>query len=128
MAQVSQFDRRAFQSLAAHSLDDLPYGVIVVDDAGFVTAYNLAESRAVGIPRERVLGKNFFLEVAPCTQVKQFQGSFEEFARGKRSAVEPFEFVFPFPSGAQRVTILFVRDEARSTSISIIVLRNAVTP
>ena len=48
-------------------LDSLPYGVIAMDLDGTVEAYNLAESKLAGLTPERVLGKNFFSNVAPCT-------------------------------------------------------------
>lgn len=48
-------------------LDSLPYGVIAMGLDGTVEAYNLAESKLAGLTPERVLGKNFFSNVAPCT-------------------------------------------------------------
>ncbi len=121
--QDPAFDPSAYKRLSENELDALPFGVIVVDGEGTIRAYNLAESRAAGIPRERVIGRNFFTEIAPCTQVRRFHGRFQAFVAQARSAVEPFEFVFPFRSGEQRVTILFVRDDANADRISIIVMR-----
>jgi photoactive yellow protein len=123
MIKEPAFDPNAYKRLQVADLDALPYGVIVVDSQGIIRAYNLAESKAVGIPRERVMGRNFFTDVAPCTHVKRFYGRFQEFVALKQTSVEPFEFVFPFPAGAQRVTILFVRDDAVADRISIIVMR-----
>ncbi len=48
-------------------LDSLPYGVIAMSLDGTVEAYNLAESKLAGLTPERVIGKNFFSSVAPCT-------------------------------------------------------------
>ncbi len=48
-------------------LDSLPYGVIAMGLDGTVEAYNLAESKLAGLTPERVIGKNFFSSVAPCT-------------------------------------------------------------
>ncbi len=48
-------------------LDWLPYGVIAMSLDGTVDAYNLAESKLAGLTPERVIGKNFFSNVAPCT-------------------------------------------------------------
>lgn len=48
-------------------LDALPYGVIAMSLDGTVEAYNLAESKLAGLSPERVIGKNFFSNVAPCT-------------------------------------------------------------
>jgi photoactive yellow protein len=52
---------------ALQGLDDLPFGLIVMDRSGVVIAYNAYESRRAGLDRHRVLGRNFFQEVGPCT-------------------------------------------------------------
>lgn len=119
---------RVEETLEEAQLDDLPYGVIVVDRTGMVLAFNRAESEATGIPRSQVLGRNFFRDVAPCTSVRAFAGRFERFVADAQHEIEPFEFVFPFASGAQRVTILFVRGNASTERISILVMRAQGNP
>jgi photoactive yellow protein len=47
-------------------LDGLPFGVIRMDNAGCVLAYNACESREAGIRRDDVLGRHFFSTVGPC--------------------------------------------------------------
>ena len=47
-------------------LDDLDFGVIGFDDEGLVRCYNLFESKAAGLSRERVVGEPLFTVVAPC--------------------------------------------------------------
>ena len=54
-------------SATAVELDTLPYGVIAMGLDGTVEAYNLTESKLAGLTPERVIGKNFFSNVAPCT-------------------------------------------------------------
>ncbi len=51
----------------AVELDALAFGVIAMTLDGTVEAYNLAESKLAGLTPERVVGKNFFTNVAPCT-------------------------------------------------------------
>lgn len=106
-------------------LDALPYGIIVVDPEGNVVEYNATETRATGFTRDRVVGRNFFTDVAPCTQVRAFQGRFREFVSQNTVTIEPFEFVFPFVKGPDRVSILFYRDPMADAKISIIVMRDA---
>lgn len=48
-------------------LDALDVGVVKLDDDGVILHYNRAESRFSGLPAERAEGRNFFTEVAPCT-------------------------------------------------------------
>lgn len=88
-------------------LDKLPYGLIVLDVEGRVLFYNETESRYAGFSRERVLGKNFFGEVAPCTRVQEFEGAFRQFVAGKLGRVHFFDFVFHFKHGSQTVLIGF---------------------
>ncbi len=50
-----------------HELDALPFGVVEMDREGTVLRYNAAESRSSGLPPERVVGRHFFRDVAPCS-------------------------------------------------------------
>ncbi len=122
--------RQVLPSIEGHfpttsaELDTLPYGVIVVDTNGNVVDYNAAEARATGLESERVVGRNFFSDVAPCTQVRAFQGRFKEFVSRNVVTIEPFEFIFPFAKGPDRVSILFYREAPKNATISIIVMRD----
>jgi photoactive yellow protein len=103
---------------AVQDVDDLPFGVIVVDRSGTILEYNTYESEMTGFSKERVIGRNFFHDVAPCTAIKEFEGRFEHFLTSHATSIEPFEFTFPFAKGPQRVSIVFVRmnfDSERST-------------
>ncbi len=86
-------------------LDELPYGLVVLDREGRVLLYNETESRLTGFARSRVTGRNFFREVAPCTAVKEFEGLFKEFVAGRRGRTVFFDFAFYFSAGTQNVTI-----------------------
>lgn len=48
-------------------IDTLPFGVVVMDRSGTVTAYNHAESELSGLAPSSVIGRNFFEQVGPCT-------------------------------------------------------------
>ncbi len=60
------------------TLDLLPYGIIIVNKQGDILFYNSREEQIACRRREDVVGKNFFTEVAPCTQVQEFYGRFKE--------------------------------------------------
>jgi photoactive yellow protein len=53
-------------SASAEALHRAEFGIIELDASGRVTFYNQWESRLAGLPALRVLGRNFFREVAPC--------------------------------------------------------------
>ena len=66
------------ESLSPTELDDLPYGVIKLDQQGMILQYNTTESFITGRVATLVIGKNFFTEVAPCTNTPEFYGRFVE--------------------------------------------------
>ena len=103
-------------------IDALPFGLIGVDASGTIEQYNAYESKLSRLSRERVIGRNFFRDVAPCTAVKDFQGRFERFAAGTGDGAESFDFVFAFSFGRQHVNITFLR-AAKSPNIKILVNR-----
>lgn len=59
-------------------LDALSFGVIGMDLDGNVELYNETESRYAGLSHDRVIGKHFFSEVAPCTNNFMVSGRFED--------------------------------------------------
>ena len=74
-------------------LDDLPVGAIQLDADGRVMRYNKTESSFSEMRAERVVGRSFFREVAPCTFTDAFHGRFRDVSQG-RSESELFSYVF----------------------------------
>jgi photoactive yellow protein len=74
-----------------------------------------------------MIGLNFFHDVAPCTAIAEFEGRFSRFLDSDETSIEPFEFVFPFPKGAQRVNVIFVRSSNQSDRATICVAREDLT-
>lgn len=108
--------------LSEAEVDTLPFGLIAVDAEGTIEQYNAYESRLARLAKERVIGRNFFRDVAPCTAVKEFQGRFEVFAQGTGDAAESFDYDFTFPFGRQHVNITFLRS-TKNKQIKILVNR-----
>jgi PAS domain-containing protein len=52
-------------TLSDAEADQLPFGFIRLDSEGRVIAYNTQESALSGLPREGVLGRNFFSHHCP---------------------------------------------------------------
>jgi photoactive yellow protein len=97
-------------NLSAADIDSLPFGFIGLAPDGTVRKYNRYEADLARKDPQEVLGRNFFRDVAPCTQVQEFEGRFREFASGEIS--EPtlsFDFEFAFRHARQKVRIGFVR-------------------
>ncbi|MEM1204867.1 MAG: PAS domain-containing protein [Acidobacteriota bacterium] len=96
--------------LSSQEIDQLPFGYIALDPKGKILKYNRYEAELARLEQDSVLGKNFFTEVAPCTQVQEFEGRFRDFASGSaEDTTLSFDFVFKFRHGAQNVRIGFIR-------------------
>jgi photoactive yellow protein len=115
-------DSQDLFELSEREIDELPFGLIAVDFEGKIEQYNSYESSLARLSKERVIGRNFFRDVAPCTAVQAFQGRFERFVQEPGDGAESFDFVFPFPFGRQHVKITFLRS-GKSRQIKILVNR-----
>ena len=98
-------DREYLLSLSPQEVDALPFGLITLDPDGVVTGYNKTESSLSGLDPRRVVGRNFFDEVAPCTRVKEFAGLYREMVASGRTHSWEFNFLFRFARGEKRVHI-----------------------
>ena len=74
-------------------LNKLAFGAIELDAAGKVLKYNAVEGAITGRDPKAVIGKNFFTEVAPCTNRPEFKGVFDAGVRAKNLNTM-FEYVF----------------------------------
>jgi photoactive yellow protein len=120
-------DRAALAALAGISddaFDAAPFGGIVVDATGMIERYNAGESSISNLSAERVIGKNFFHHVAPCTGVRAFEGRFLDFIASVDTISEGFTYYFPFSHGAFDVFVSFVKLTA-SDSVLIVVERTS---
>ena len=65
---MENIDIRQAESIAQMTegeLDALPFGAIRLDREGRILSYNMTESRLTGRDPKRVIGRNFFIDVAP---------------------------------------------------------------
>jgi photoactive yellow protein len=96
-------------ALTAADIDALPFGYIALAPDGTIRKYNRYEADLARRDPHEVLGRNFFREVAPCTQVQDFEGRFRELSQASGEAATSFDFEFRFRHGLQRVRINLVR-------------------
>ncbi len=110
---------QTIDSMSQAELDALPQGVIELDAHGTILKYNSYEANLAGLNRETVLGKNFFKQVAPCTDVQEFYGRFREgVAAGKLHC--KFRYHFSFKRNPIDVTVtLFYSDRNRSVWVFV---------
>jgi photoactive yellow protein len=125
-ARFDPFDLDKAKRLTGGDLDALPFGVIVVDRTGTILEYNAYERQLANMGARQMIGLNFFHDVAPCTAIAEFEGRFTAFLDSPDTSIEPFEFVFPFPRGAQRVNVIFVRTANDADRATICVVREDI--
>ncbi len=97
-------DRITVDALNPAQLDSLPFGAIQLNHEGIILQYNDYESRLAGVDKSRAVGKNFFTEIAPCTDVKEFRGRFTE-GVARKQLHEIFQYHFAFKKTPQDVTV-----------------------
>jgi len=91
-------------SLSDKDIDKLAFGAVKLDPTGKVVTYNAAEGAITGRDPKDVIGKNFFTEVAPCTDSDGFRGKFQAGVKAG-SLNELFEWTFNYKMNPTRVQI-----------------------
>ena len=90
--------------MADGQLDDLAFGAVQLDSDGKILSYNAAESEITGRNADDVIGKNFFTEVAPCTNTEEFYGKFKDGVNsGNLNSL--FEYVFDYQMTPTKVQV-----------------------
>ncbi len=109
----------AADGLSSAELDALPYGMIQLDSQGTVLRYSSAETRLSGLTAGETVGRNFFRDVAPCTQVGDFFGRFQEGVRARQLDVV-FNFRFAFRPPKDVRIHLFYSKTTRSVWVKVV--------
>lgn len=103
LQQLEEIDR-----MSETELDALPFGAIRLDREGKILSYNVTESKLTGRDPKRVIGRNFFTDVAPCTNVQSFAGVFREgVAKGELHTIFPYRFDFQMAPRDVTVTLFY---------------------
>ena len=98
-------------TMSEEELDRLPFGAIRLDRVGTILSYNRTEANITGRDPKRVIGRNFFTEVAPCTNVKDFAGRFREgIEQGDMHIIFPFRFDFQMAPRDVTVTLFYSKN------------------
>jgi len=103
---------RRLGSLDQATADQCDFGIVEVDDAGLIRLYNRWEQELAGISLQQAQGRNFFVEVAPCTNNRLFLGRFRQ---GVQTGALDVGFNYTFTY------------KIRPTSVSIHMYRHAAT-
>ena len=104
--------------------NDLPFGLIRLDARGVVLEYNMAEGDLTGVDPSWAIGKNFFKDVASCTNTPAFYGRFAEgVKKGFLNVV--FDYSFTHRETPMRVTVRMITmpDHLGRTNVVVLVKR-----
>ena len=99
-------------------LNEAPFGIIQLDDAGVVQFYNRYESNLSGVDPEDAVGTNFFTELAPCSNNPLFLGRFKD-GVCEGGLDEYFTYTFTYKMRPTLVDVHLYRDEAGNNWIMI---------
>ncbi|GBF49343.1 photoactive yellow protein [Leptospira ryugenii] len=90
------------------------FGIVKVDDSGKILIYNQFESNLANVPIEKAVGKNFFTDIAICTNNRLFYGKFREgVAKGQLDV--SFSYVFTYKMKPTNVQIHLYHDPSSKT-------------
>jgi photoactive yellow protein len=120
MGQVKRFRLPPPGERDFKTLDNLPYGAILLDQAGKILFYNRQEEERAARRREDLLDKDFF-EIAPCAQVREFRGQFLEVVR-EPGFLADFQFYFADPRAPRSVHISMASFTHRDELLCLIVI------
>lgn len=85
-------------------IDKLTFGAVQLNGQGAILTYNAAEAGITGRSAASVIGKNFFRDVAPCTDAPNFKGVFDAGVKsGELNTM--FEYVFDYNMAPTKVKI-----------------------
>lgn len=66
IVRFEDVEQQSLAHLASHSIEQLPMGTILLDAELRVAGYNTEETKVTGLVADSVLGRQFFVEIAPC--------------------------------------------------------------
>lgn len=106
----------------------LPFGMVKMDLTGKILEYNMAEAELTGTDPAWALGKNFFHEVATCTNTPAFYGKFAEgVSKGFLNAV--FNYSFTHCETPVRVRIhMITMPDSRGQKIVVLMVTRVKQP
>jgi photoactive yellow protein len=101
--------------LSRADADVADFGIVKVDDEGRIELYNKYESDLAGVTPAAAEGRNFFTEIAPCTNNKLFFGRFQNgVAAGELDA--EFNYTFTYKLRPTNVAVHMKRDKSTGSN------------
>ncbi|PEN14586.1 phosphonate transporter [Longibacter salinarum] len=99
-------------------LNSADFGIVKVDDEGYVEFYNRYESGLSGVAPEDAQGRNFFTHLAPCSNNRIFQGRFKKGVQSG-SMDERFTYTFTYKMRPTLVDVRLYRDAQNNNWVMV---------
>jgi len=97
-------------------LNELPFGVVKMDLNGTVLEYNDTEAKLSGLSRENVIGRNFFTQVAPCTNNFMVAERYHQ----NEALDEIIDYVFTYRMRPTEVRLRMLKDANQATQFLLV--------
>ena len=95
--------------------DELPFGVVKMDLSGIVIYYNKQESMITGVDPAMAKGKNFFVQIAPCTN------NFMVAEKYKLAELdEEFDYLFTYATTPTKVRLRLLKSIANTHQYMVV--------
>jgi photoactive yellow protein len=122
MSFVPQTVIDTLTQLTRTQADAQAFGVVQVTDEGVVTLYNRWESELAGVAVSAAEGRNFFSQVAPCTNNRLVFGKFKEGVQKGQLDAE-FNYTFTYKMKPTNVALRLFRHVPSATNWVFVGLR-----
>ena len=94
-------------------IDHLPFGLIELDEAGTVIYYKAKNDGVSTDSETEIVGRNFFTDIRPIAEAREFQDHIKSFKQGHAPAVN-FNFTFGSEHAWLPVRVLLARINEQS--------------
>jgi photoactive yellow protein len=106
---------KGIAKMSRTEIDALEIGVVKLDAIGNILLYNKQEAIKANVPVTMAEGKNFFTQIAPCTNNSIFYGSFKK-GMDDRSLDLIFPYTFTYKMKPTPVKVHLYRDNVTGTN------------
>ncbi len=122
MSFVPQAVIDSIAQLTRTQADAQPFGVVQVTDEGVVKLYNRWESELAGVAVSAAEGRNFFSQVAPCTNNRLVFGKFKDGVQKGHLDAE-FNYTFTYKMKPTNVALRLFHHAPSATNWVFVGLR-----
>ncbi len=121
---VSPEVQAGIHQMSSTQLNEMDFGVVKLDDAGKILFYNKYESELANIAPADAEGKNFFHDIAPCTNNRLFMGTFQG-GVSAGSLKTLFHYTFTYRMKPTNVRVFMYREASQGVNW-VFIKKNAI--